>query len=97
MATYSANPSVSGAVSATSSAASATLYTTPSNSYAIINLYLSAVGDFSVFIGGRLVHQSTGLKSYTVYAGPGQAVTFTNANPGVSVIEVSGVQFTNGV
>lgn len=97
MATYSANPSVSGAVSATSSAASGTLYTTPANAYAIVNLYISAVADFSVTVATRLVHQTTGSKSYTIYVGPGQAVAFTNANPGVSIIEVSGVQFTNGV
>lgn len=97
MATYSANPSVSGAVSATSTAASGTLYTSPVNSYAIINLYMSVPGDFSVYIDGRLVNQSTGNKLNTIYIAHGHALTFTNANPGVSLIEVSGVQFTNGV
>lgn len=99
MATYSANPSVSGAVSATSTAASATLYTAPANAYAIINLYVgvAVASDIQIFIDSKTIHTGLSSRLYTVYVGPGHALTMTNANPGVSFAEVSGVQFTNGV
>lgn len=96
MATYSANPSVSGAVSATSSAGSATLYTAPANSYAIIQFYNDLPGGGAVVtIGGRIVVNGGSQKLFTFYIGPGQAIAFAGNVGGT--LEVSGVQFTNGV
>lgn len=80
--------SVSGAVAA-SGTGNATLYTCPSDSYAIIQYYSGGTGSLSV--GGQQVF--TAAADYRgIYVGPGQAVALIGAS---GTHRISGVEFTN--
>lgn len=120
MATYSSNTTIklNAAVSATATITtssgtsnSATVYTAPASTYAIINLYdvTSTSGappspSFAVSVGGRTFYTATTATStqFTgIYVGPGQAVAISSSQ-GVGAgsstshtCQVSGVNFTN--
>lgn len=79
----------------------ATLYTAPSNAYAIVQLSIisTGAGDTTISVGGRTVYVVSLAAStkhnllFNIYVGPGQILAYTA--PAVSSIDVSGVSFIN--
>lgn len=97
---------------AASRSSNGTLYTAPSNGYAILNLAANAgTAGCDITVGGILVYSflataSAGapqsgvsggqVGSVTIYAGPSQAVEIVNYS-GTRSIGVSGVELVNAV
>lgn len=103
MATYTNSPAVSAAVAATSTlglSTSATLYTCPANSYAIIRIDALISGgsaDGIVTVGGiGLTGQNGSNDIYeNIHVGPGQTIVFTTDGTRSGTVTAVGVQFTN--
>jgi len=82
---------VNGAVSASTSI-SATVYTAPANSYAILNLFTNGSFNGQVLVGGQIVN--TGASQInTIWVGPSQSVSTLFVSAGTMYI--SGVSFIN--
>lgn len=101
---------ISSAVSATVSVVNttSTLYTCPSNSYAILNIYVnSAAANSSVNVDGKIVAILNGSgispsiggafssSGFTIYVGPSQVVSITSGAVATVLANATGVCFTN--
>jgi hypothetical protein len=95
MATYTSGPKVNAAVSATRST-NGTMYTAPSNGYAILNYYISTnnAGDITVASNVAANGVSGAPQKGTIYVGPSQVVAAANI-AGTTGINLSGVEFVN--
>jgi len=82
---------VNGAVSATTTF-SATVYTAPANSYAILNLFTNSSFNGQILVGGQIVANGAS-QIYTIYVGPSQSVSTLFQTTGTMYI--SGVNFIN--
>lgn len=93
---------VSGIINASSTATTATLYTVPSNSYAIVNFHVEGGSSYAVTFNagsGDYTIQNTNplplnRSIYTVYLGPGAVVSFSASGDPTNK-RVTGVVFTN--
>lgn len=98
MSTYGGGVKVIGAIAASGNAASTfttTVYTVPSNCYALVNMTLGALANTAVAIGGQPISFGSVATLFGVVAGPGQAIQVTGVGGSSGTLSVCGVVFSN--